>query len=203
MHTSYPSFAQNAAPVRLLVPCLMVALLCPSVAAAQTTKAALESQAHKDCLIGKVDAGVSQLADLFAQTGDPNCIFNQGRCYQQNARPTEAINSFREYLRLAKDIGDDVKAVVQNHINECRAMQAEQAKMSSVSRPGGGPAGPLDLGTGSRPEGDAPAPRPFYTRWWFWGGAAAVVVGTVAAVLIVRGRSSDPCHGEITCRSVN
>ena len=31
------------------------------------------------------------LAELFAETGNPNFVFNQARCYEQNSKLDEAI----------------------------------------------------------------------------------------------------------------
>jgi len=87
-----------------------------------------EIQARTDCLTGKVEAGVALLAELFATTGNSNFVYNQARCYEQNARPEEAINRFREYLRVAKDLSPADKADVDRHIAECHELQAEQQK---------------------------------------------------------------------------
>jgi hypothetical protein len=90
-----------------------------------------ETQARKDCLIGKYESGVSLLTDLFAETGNNNFIYNQARCYEQNARPEEAINRFREYLRVAKEISPTDRADVESHIAECRRLQEEERKATS------------------------------------------------------------------------
>jgi hypothetical protein len=85
-----------------------------------------EVQARKDCLTGKYEAGSALLAELFAETANPNFIYNQARCYEQNARPVEAVNRFREYLRIVPNISGEEKAEVERHLAECRSMQAEQ-----------------------------------------------------------------------------
>jgi hypothetical protein len=66
---------------------------------------------------------VRLLADLFAQTEDMNYVFNQGRCFQQNGRPADAVARFREYLRRA---GDDAEArqEAQRFVTELEADMA-------------------------------------------------------------------------------
>jgi hypothetical protein len=93
------------------------------------------AQARKHCLTGNVEAGVALLADLFVENKDPNLIYNQARCYEQNGRAAEAILRFREYLRVAKKLTADEKAEVDRHIADCRAMQAE-GKAAAEPPPG-------------------------------------------------------------------
>ena len=87
-----------------------------------------EILARRDCLTGKYESGVALLAQLFAETGNRNFVYNQARCYEQNARAEDAINRFREYLRVAKGISAEDKADVERHIAECRVLQAEQER---------------------------------------------------------------------------
>jgi tetratricopeptide (TPR) repeat protein len=63
-----------------------------------------ETQSRSECLAGRFQAGVDLLAQMFAETGDVNYIYNQGRCYEQNGRFSEAILHFREFLRKAKNL---------------------------------------------------------------------------------------------------
>src|SRR5689334_6176634 len=72
-------------------------------------------EARKACLTGDYQKGTSILAELFADTSDPTYIYNGARCYQQNSRPAEAINLFREYLRVAKNLPADVVAETEGH----------------------------------------------------------------------------------------
>ena len=84
-----------------------------------------ELQAKTDCLAGRYQAGVDLLARLFAESGNATYIYNQGRCYEQNGKCTEAILHFREFLRKAKDLPTEEKAEVNSHITDCQAMKAE------------------------------------------------------------------------------
>lgn len=86
-----------------------------------------EREARKACLVGDYTKGVSLLSDLFLDFKDPNYIFNQGRCYEQNERFEEAIKYFREYLRIgAKD-----PSIAEKHIAECEALQQEKNRKSA------------------------------------------------------------------------
>ncbi len=89
-----------------------------------------ETQSRSECLAGRFQAGVDLLAQMFAETGDVNYIYNQGRCYEQNGRFSEAILHFREFLRKAKNLSAEEKAEVNGHIAECKAMKAEQDSLA-------------------------------------------------------------------------
>ncbi len=85
-----------------------------------------ETQSRSECLAGRFQARVDLLAQMFAETGDVNYIYNQGRCYEQNGKPDEAILHFREFLRKAKNLSAEESAEVNGHIAECQAMKAER-----------------------------------------------------------------------------
>jgi hypothetical protein len=85
-----------------------------------------ELEARRECLAGRYQRGIDLLAALFTETRDPNHIFNQARCYQQNNRPDEAISRFREYLRKAPKLPAAEAAEVQGHIRDCEKLKAEQ-----------------------------------------------------------------------------
>jgi hypothetical protein len=90
-----------------------------------------ETKSRSECLAGRFQAGVDLLAQMFAETGDVNYIYNQGRCYEQNGKFSEAILRFREFLRKAKNLSAEEKAEVNGHIAECKAMKAEQESPAS------------------------------------------------------------------------
>jgi len=109
--------------------------LVPESAALAQAQDPREVEARKDCLTGKYEAGAALLAELFAETGNTNFVYNQARCYEQNAKPDEAIQHFREYLRIAGKLSADEKADVERHIAECRAMKAEQEQQQRGAAP--------------------------------------------------------------------
>lgn len=84
---------------------------------------AKERAAKKACLNGDPVKGVEILTDLYVDTSDPNYLFNQGRCYEQNDRCEDAIVRFREYLRKA---GSEGRAEAQKHISECESLLAQK-----------------------------------------------------------------------------
>lgn len=110
---------------RLTFFCVMATLANATSALGQSSDPR-EAQARKDCLTGKADAGVALLAEMFIESKNPNLIYNQARCYEQNGRAQDAINRFREYLRVAKRLTAEEKAEVEKHIADCRAMKTEQ-----------------------------------------------------------------------------
>ena len=77
-----------------------------------------ELDAKKSCLGGHPDRGIELLAELYAETNDPTYIYNQGRCFEQNGRTTEAVTRFREYLRKATAASADERAQLEKHIAE-------------------------------------------------------------------------------------
>lgn len=93
------------------------------------------AEARRACAAGQVERGVELLASIIASTGDPNAVYNQARCYQQNDRHEEAISRFREYLRLAP--GEDPAEVrrVETFIRELEAQVEAKKRMAPVSAP--------------------------------------------------------------------
>jgi hypothetical protein len=182
-----------------------VVLCCLSGPAFSQQQDPHEVEARTDCLTGKAESGVALLADLFARTGNPNFVYNQARCYEQNDRPEEAINRFREYLRVARDATDAEKADVEKHMADCRARRlerdgekAQRAAATAVAEPSS-LASTLTSTDGKTTSETAP----FYKSWWFLGGtAAAVVAGTITAIVLAT-RSSNACDGaSLSCLGV-
>lgn len=171
--------------------CAAVTLTCASAAFGQTQDPRVV-QARKDCLTGQVESGVALLAEVFVETKNANLVYNQARCYEQNGRAVEAINRFREYLRIAKALTAEERAEVDKHIADCRAMKAEQ-KDAPAPAPDQ-PSAPPDraAATGSAPPLPGP-PRVSATAEPRQpaGGArlrlAGVVIGGVGVATLVTG----------------
>jgi hypothetical protein len=89
-------------------------------------RAEQEREAKKACVAGDYAKGVSILSGLFADTNDPNYIFNGGRCFEQNGRYEEAILRFREYLRKAKNASKEDRSDVEKHIVDCQALMGKK-----------------------------------------------------------------------------
>ena len=80
-----------------------------------------EADAKKECAAGRWERGGEILAELYAGTGDIDYVFNQGRCYQQNNRPDEAIARFREFLRRADAKPPEARKEAEDFIAELEA----------------------------------------------------------------------------------
>jgi hypothetical protein len=113
--------------------CLVVALPDPARAADPR-----EDEAQTECLAGHLERGLKLLAELYVATGDPNHIYNQGRCFEQNGRLDEAISRFREYLRKAKNITPAEEADARRHIRDCELLRQrppDQRRPDQSARP--------------------------------------------------------------------
>jgi hypothetical protein len=92
-------------------------------------------EARRACLAGRTQRGIDLLALLYAETRDANYIYNQGRCFQQNGRPEEAISRFQEYLRKAGDLSEAEQADVRKQIADCEQTAAEQEQRRHTPAP--------------------------------------------------------------------
>lgn len=102
-------------------------------------------EARTACLAGDYTKGVTILSELFVDTRDPTYIYNQGRCFEQNARCREAIARFQEYLRVAKDAPVDERAETEKHIADCKIQLAQESPAPTTVRatPAAPPVAPL------------------------------------------------------------
>src|SRR5215510_7850130 len=124
-------------------------LIAVSAAAnAADSRDAREREARKACFTGNVDRGVEILVDLYGETGHPNYIYNQARCFERNGKYDQALLSYEDYLRKATNLGDAERAQVEKSIADLRA------KLASGSEPTAPAAPPLLAPTLL----DAPAP---------------------------------------------
>jgi hypothetical protein len=105
---------------------LFLSLSSPALAAKRPVKI---KDAQKACLTGDYQKGIELLADLFVETKDPNFIYNQGRCLEQNHRWSDAIDRFREYLRKAKNLNAVEETDAAKHIADCEGyLEKDQHK---------------------------------------------------------------------------
>jgi hypothetical protein len=154
-------------------------------------------EAKAACAAGQVDRGIALLAALFAETSDVSWVYNQGRCYQQNGRPEEAINRFREYLRRAAVSETEKRIEAQRFIEELEEELRRAPARSGIvvgsahdeeppppagdpPQPSPAPAGRAGVDDGApsvrAPSGDD---RPVARRGLMVGGAALVGVGVL------------------------
>lgn len=179
---------------RLWTGALLVAVLVLGVALPRGTHAAALADdrhargraAHKACLDGDYQTGVSLLSDLFLDTHDPTYLYNQGRCLEQNRRFEDAIARFTEYLHSAQStrLTDADRAEAEKHIAVCRAALEHQATPSPPTTvpPASGsasqPASPAPMGTVAAVPEAAPASTP--GRGLRIAGIACGAVGVAA-----------------------
>jgi tetratricopeptide (TPR) repeat protein len=133
---------------------VLVALANPAYAGKLKPKTGREKAAQKACALGDYQQGVDILADLLVGSDDPNYIYNQGRCYEQNSRWEQAINRFREYLRKDASLSDSDRADVERHIAECEEALAQAAQAAQPAPAAPAPVAPVET------PGPAPAPPP-------------------------------------------
>jgi tetratricopeptide (TPR) repeat protein len=124
----------------MLAFCAAAQGLCLAPALAAPPDGARQTEARKECLAGRYQHGIDILAELYAETRDANYIYNQGRCFQQNNRPDEAISRFQEYLRKAPDLTPEELGDVRGKIAECERMRGEPRRPEPVPPPAPPPA---------------------------------------------------------------
>jgi hypothetical protein len=98
------------------------------------SKAARENAAKKACALGDFQKGADILTDLLVETNDPNYIYNQARCYQQNAQWTQSVNRFREFLRKAKHLPKSDRVETEQHLADCEESLAKAAQVAPPPR---------------------------------------------------------------------
>ncbi len=108
-----------------------VCLLVPHPASAADDPRAIE--ARRACAAARVDRGIELLVAIYAETGDVNAIYNQARCYQQNARPEHALERFREFLRVAGSDASEHEQVT-GFIRELESEIAARDRRASLAR---------------------------------------------------------------------
>ncbi|MES1204943.1 MAG: tetratricopeptide repeat protein [Pseudomonadota bacterium] len=133
--------------------------------AAPDSGAAAERQARgevaaKAFVQGHYEEALAIYADLYVKSGGrPEYLRNIGRCQQRLNQHDRAIASFRDYLRLAKQLSARERSEVEGFIAEMEAARAQNGG------PTGGPAAPAPRSLAppatplaSPPAAAAPAP---------------------------------------------
>jgi len=96
---------------------------------------AREREARKACFTGNVDRGVEILVDLYGETGHPNYIYNQARCFERNGKYDQAVLSYDDYLRKATNLPEAERAQVEKSIAELRAKLASGSEGAATAAP--------------------------------------------------------------------
>ena len=129
----------------------------------------------------------------------PLFLFNMAECSRLNNEPALALDYYRRYLEA--DRNGSFADLARKRIAALGGTSPPEPAAEPPRQPPPPPAPDLKLRdtapTATPPSTIvAPAPersRPIYARPWFWGVGAAVVAGTVAVIVVARGRSS--CSG--------
>jgi hypothetical protein len=178
---------------RAAIACLLVA--AASGAARAQDRDQRELEAKKDCLGGHADKGIELLADLYAETNDPTYLYNQGRCFEQNGRPADAVTRFREYLRKAT-LAPDEKADLQKRIEtlEAEARPASPAVAPLGPVPSAAAAPATAMVVTAPPESRSPGSRGYRVA-----GIAVAGVGVASVAFgVVMGLRAHALSNEVT-----
>ncbi len=114
----------------LLICCLAVGRVARAEDAGQDSRV---GEAKAACVAGDVQKGVRLLAELYMASGDSIWIFNQGRCYHQNAQPALALSRFKEFLRKSQGALDEDITDAKKYIAEIEADQQREQPASGAA----------------------------------------------------------------------
>lgn len=149
-------------PIALLLVFLLAASAFPATTALAAPDAR-EMQARQAYAAGNYHEALDVYVQLYAEKLHPNFLRNIGRCYQNLGDPDKAINSFREYLRKAKDVSPTERAEVNGYIAEMEELKKQRERetasgKSTEQRPR--EKQPAALGGGPAPVAALAAPAP-------------------------------------------
>ena len=155
-------------------------------------------EARRACAAGRVEQGIELLAQIIAETGDPNAVYNQARCYQGNGRPEQALTRFREYLRIADGLRPRERGRIRRFIVELEREVEVRRRHGISPPPPPAPPAPLALPAAGDPDSleetgvtaarapDQRAVRSFTLRVVALATAAAAVVPLGGAIYFAR-----------------
>ncbi len=160
---------------------------------------------------GRYAEALSIYVQLYTETHHPTYLRNIGRCRQMMRQPGPAIDSFRSYLRQARDLAPSERAEIEGYIAEMQRLEASAAPAPALSTtppseaapgqpPTWAPVAPTTGDATAAPaahEGDA---SPLTHKWWFWTGIGALVIaGVIVAVAAGGGKDRLPCPTGAVC----
>jgi tetratricopeptide (TPR) repeat protein len=120
-------------PIALLLVFLLAASSLPA-ATALAAPDAREMQARQAYAAGNYHEALDVYVQLYAEKLHPNFLRNIGRCYQNLGDPERAINSFREYLRKAKDVSPTERAEVNGYIAEMEELKKQRGRETVAAK---------------------------------------------------------------------
>ncbi len=194
-----------------------------SVQAAPKGKDKREIKAREAFSEGRFQDAADLFEKLYADKPHPTYQRNIGRCYQNLQQPDKAINAFRAYLSVGKDISPAERKEVEGYIAEMEALKKKQddGQAASAAPPLRAttsiplPAAPFaDASKAStsetasltaEPTEPSPEPsQPLYKRGWFWAVAGTAVLVGVASGLFAAGvfKPAGQCPSGVSCKNL-
>lgn len=160
-----------------------------AVAAPRRAHDSREAKARAACAAGRVDEGVALLEEIAAQRDDPNALYNEARCYQQNGRNSEALERFKLYRDRVRNLPPAEAAQLDGFIRALETQVAAKAKPpapppSAPSAPA--ESAPLPLSE-SAPLPPAAVDVPAAASRGSGARIAAITLGAVGAVALGTG----------------
>src|SRR4051812_43007944 len=104
----------------------LVLAMSAAVPAFASERDSREARAREAFALGRYAEAMELYGKLFAETAHPTYLRNIGRCHQNLGEADEAISSFREYLRQAKNLPAEQKAQVEGYIREMEELKARK-----------------------------------------------------------------------------
>lgn len=187
--------------MRARISLLIVALLIMSAPA--SAKGKLEAkEAFKRALqyynLSDFKSALQGFKEAYLDYPDPSFLFNIGQCQRQLGDKSEALLSYKAYLREAKAAPNraEVATLVQNleqSIRDDEAARKAQAEAALHPAPTTAPE-PTPVVTApaaslTATPAPTPADKPVYKKWWLWT-TVAVVVGVGVGLGVGLGLSS-------------
>jgi hypothetical protein len=105
--------------LRLLGLCLL-ALWSSATAASAAAPDPRITRARQLCDSGDAHAGVLLYAQIYVQTLQPILVYHQARCYQRNGDDHKAIERYREYLRVSRNLPGKQRDRIEARIQDLR-----------------------------------------------------------------------------------
>ncbi len=132
--------------------------------------------------LGRFDAALDEYQKAFDAKPIPDFLFNIGQCYRNLGDYTQAIFSFKKYLKLEPDAPDREK--VEKLIEELDDKQQRDRGQKLIQ-----PTPPMQSPS------HADAHTPIYKQWWFWAGIA--VASVAGGVGIYEGTKGGPPNTDL------
>src|SRR6185369_15189261 len=107
----------------LVIAAAVPALSVPAFAGDRNDR---EARAREAFALGRYAEAMELYGKLFAETAHPTYLRNIGRCHQNLGEADQAISSFREYLRQAKNLPAEQRAQVEGYIREMEDLKAKK-----------------------------------------------------------------------------